>query len=96
MARERIGSGIGGVTNLLSPHRPFEDTPRCRDNYFASLVELGKFWRRINFCGKTEPIAVAKEKSPELSLTESGGLFQHGAEYGLQLAGRRTDDAQHL
>jgi hypothetical protein len=40
--------------------------------------------------------AVVEPEIAELGTTDSNGILQHGGEHLLQVAGRRTDDAQHL
>ena len=45
---------------------------------------------------RAKVVAVNQEQVAELGLADAGRVFQHRLEYRLQLAGRRTDDAQHL
>ena len=43
-----------------------------------------------------ECLAVETEQGAELGLANACGVFQHGLEHGLQLAGRTADDLEHL
>src|SRR5215469_9801728 len=41
-------------------------------------------------------ISFGQKKYAESSGADADGILQHGLEYWLQIAGRRTDDAQHI
>src|SRR6516165_1222505 len=41
-------------------------------------------------------ISFGQKKYAESSGADADGILQHGLEYWLQFAGRRTDDAQHI
>ncbi len=99
---ERIALGVGlvrkridNVDGLLGAG----DTPQTdrRAGPDRPLVEVVRVFRRDaeHRDGAVGAVFEPPQDS-DLGLANTRGTSQHGLEYGLQLAGRRTDDAEHL
>src|SRR6516225_9777506 len=62
----------------------------------ALLRVFGIFRRRTMHSSHLPGIAIVSIHESELGFANPNCVCQHGLEYGLQLAGRRADDAQHV
>src|SRR5215831_3478905 len=60
------------------------------------LYKFGKSRWRVNHGRWVERIAVVAVHCAELGLADADCVLKHGLEYGLQLARRRTDDAEDV
>ena len=59
-------------------------------------MELDVFRGRTDFRRQVKMLAVEAEQRAKFGLADADGVLQHGLEHWLQIAGRRTDDAQHV
>jgi hypothetical protein len=60
------------------------------------LQKLGKSLRHAELRDHSHGAVLEREHGTEIRLANTRGALQHGFEHRLQLAGRRTDDAQHI
>ena len=61
-----------------------------------ALPQFAPCGRRIVHRPDVEDVSVVKQEIAELGLADVRCVRQHRLEHRLQLAGRRTDDAQHF
>src|SRR5262249_48606118 len=64
--------------------------------HYRPASHFGKGLRRAVKRSRMECFSVVKEQMPELGLAQPNGALEHRIENGFKVAGRRTDDAQHL
>ena len=67
-----------------------------RKSRSARPHEVGVSYWRIRQGSRFEPFSSVKIKRAKLGLADARSVCQHGLEHRLQLAGRRTDDAQNV
>src|SRR3954470_14678078 len=87
--------GIEDVNRLFRPRDTAKTASRIRDKW-STLQELGKRRRYAEHRSGLDKVIVETEKHSEIGFANSRRPLQHGLEYGLELAGRTRDDAEHL
>src|SRR5262245_43123062 len=80
------------MSDPLGPRRPSKPAIRRRMNDRDAYRGVGR-WRVVHGHG-AETVALAKVERSEFGLADADCVLKHGLEYGLQLARRRTDDAE--
>ena len=92
-----LGRMVGRVDHLLGSHGTVEQAAGCRLESIASALEkFSKSGRTIVHRTGVQHAVVMKIQRAELGVADTRGILQHGLENRLQIAGRLTDDAQHI
>ena len=63
---------------------------------YAAYTSIGKRGRYLVCRHETQPISFFDIEGAELGLADTRGVFQHSLEHRLQIAGRTTDNLEHL
>ena len=81
---------------MFGAQNAFEVTPARGLKTSALLLEFSIFWWCFDFRSYRQHLAVEQVQYAKLCLTDMCSVLQHGSKHWLQLAGRRTNDAQHI
>jgi hypothetical protein len=94
----QIGPVVAVIGDVQGPPALYEPAPRMkRTETIAMLLQkLGKSLRHAESRDHSHGAVLEPEHGTEIRLANTRGALQHGFEHRLQLAGRRTDDAQHI
>src|SRR6516225_8435682 len=87
---------VGDVDRLFASRYTTQNAIYWRPDCWLALARFSIRGRGVMRGHHAKSISVAEIQRTELSLTDAGRIFQHGLEYRLQCARRRTDDAQHV
>ena len=92
----RLGRHVGNFIRLPCLREPADSDPciGTERTRAAKIFDIGGRGTvgRIN----SKRFAIVEPEIAKLGTTDSNGILQHGGEHRLRVAGRRTDEAQHL
>ena len=87
---------VGNVEQPLGRSHTRRRRQRARMHHRVAPPGLRIGGRRVVHCHHAEAAIFTKLQHAEFGFADARGIFQHGIEDRLQLAGRRADDAQHV
>ena len=91
-----IGAGIDGMLRLVRSNDALQRIFRPEMEDRIASPQLDPFRHVAVHRRNPESGAVVEQQIAELCFADAGRILQHRLEHRLQLAGRRTDDAQHV